>query len=151
LIFLPRRYHLLSYVYLIDLFRCRCLWQNAWVLAHHFYAVEYLPTISMPLSTCRHRNISIKYDIVHRVRRSKKRALKSRVSIQIPRFGKVLKQVVKKTEWSCHTLTEISIYFLLFPQYPLFVLFLPFSEIVFLYHLMIGTCRDHLNIYSRCL
>jgi hypothetical protein len=36
-------------------------------------------------------------DIVHRVRRSKKRALKSRVSIPIPRFGKVLKQVVKKS------------------------------------------------------
>jgi hypothetical protein len=35
--------------------------------------------------------------ILHRVRRSKKRALKSRVSIQIPRFGKVLKQVVKKS------------------------------------------------------
>jgi hypothetical protein len=36
-------------------------------------------------------------DILHRVRRSKKRALKSRVSIQIPKFGKVLKQVVKKS------------------------------------------------------
>jgi hypothetical protein len=36
--------------------------------------------------------------ILHRVRRSEKRALKSRVSIQIPRFGKVLKQVVKKVE-----------------------------------------------------
>ena len=35
--------------------------------------------------------------ILHRVRRSKKRALKSRVSIPIPRFGKVLKQVVKKS------------------------------------------------------
>jgi hypothetical protein len=35
--------------------------------------------------------------ILHRVRRSKKRALKSRVSIQIPRFGKVLKQVAKKS------------------------------------------------------
>ena len=35
--------------------------------------------------------------ILHRVRRSKKRALKSRVSIQIPRFGKVLKQVATKS------------------------------------------------------
>jgi hypothetical protein len=35
-------------------------------------------------------------DILHRIRRSKKRALNSRVSIPTPRLGRVLKQVVKK-------------------------------------------------------
>ena len=37
-------------------------------------------------------------DILHRVRRSKKRALNSRVSIPTPRLSKVLKQIVKKVE-----------------------------------------------------
>jgi hypothetical protein len=42
-----------------------------------------------------HMNVSGR-DILHRIRRSKKRALNSRVSIPTPRLGRVLKQVVKK-------------------------------------------------------
>jgi hypothetical protein len=52
-----------------------------------------------------HMNVSGR-DILHRIRRSKKRALNSRVS---PRLGKVLKQVVKKSgarnnkNWNGHS------------------------------------------------
>jgi len=38
-------------------------------------------------------------DMLHRVRRSKKRALNSRVLIPTPRLGKVFKQVITK-KWS---------------------------------------------------
>jgi hypothetical protein len=48
-------------------------------------------------------------DILHRIRRSKKRAPNSRVSIPTPRLGKVLKQVAKKSgasnnkNWNGHS------------------------------------------------
>jgi hypothetical protein len=42
-----------------------------------------------------HMNVSGR-NILHRIRRSKKGALNSRVSIPTPRLGRVLKQVVKK-------------------------------------------------------
>lgn len=44
-------------------------------------------------------------DILHRIRRAKKRALKSRVSIPTPRLGKVLKEVVKK-KWNKELLKQ---------------------------------------------